>query len=89
MKYYRSDVKEVTEKSCQIKPWKLFEKMQFYFFFADFENFLPSHSILLTFGVELMLPKGGQILVDDFRHQNLEFGFFWAVHFSKKWPKWP
>ena len=29
IKYYRSDTWEVTEKSCKIKPWKIFEKMQF------------------------------------------------------------
>ena len=70
-------VQDVPEKSCQIKPWEIFEKMQFFFFnaknwpiFASFEPFFPSHSILLTFGIELMLPNDGQILVDDFRHQN-------------------
>ncbi len=57
---------EVTEKSCQIKPWKFFEKMQFNFFkaknwsiFADFEPSFPSNLILLTFGIESMFSNDG------------------------------
>ena len=46
--------------------------------FADFESFLPSNSMLLIFGIELMIPKDSQILVDDFRHQNFVIWTFLA-----------
>ena len=34
MNYYWSDTLEVTEKNCEIKPWKIFEKCNFDFFNA-------------------------------------------------------
>ena len=65
------------KKAVKSNLGKILRKCNFNFFnakklpiFADFEPFFPSHSILLTFGIELMLPNDGQILVDDFRHQN-------------------
>ena len=36
-----------------------------------FDPFFASNLILLTFGIELMFSYDSQILVDDFRHQNL------------------
>ena len=39
--------------------------------FASFDLSLCSSSIFLTFWIELMFPKDGLILVDDFRHHNL------------------
>ena len=57
MGLFYTDVQGVPKKSCQIKPWENFEKMQFRFFnvknwpiFAVFEPFLPSNSILLILG---------------------------------------
>ena len=74
---------EVTEKAVKSNLGKILRKCNFNFFnkknwpiFADFEPFFPSHSILLTFGIELMLPNDGQILVDDFRHQNFGIWMF-------------
>ncbi len=65
------------KKAVKSNLGKFLRKCNFNFFnaknwpiFADFEPFFLSHSILLTFGIELMLPNDGQILVDDFRHQN-------------------
>ena len=70
-----TDDGEMHQKFCE---WDLFEKFQFQFFaMQNFGLFLQiltllfcSSSIFLTFWIELMFPKDGQILVDDFRHQN-------------------
>ena len=35
------DTFEVKEKRCQIKPWKIFEKMQIQFFLPIFASFEP------------------------------------------------
>ena len=39
-------------------------------YFANFEPFFPCNSILLIFWIEWMFPRGSQILVHDYRHQN-------------------
>jgi len=58
------------KKAVKSNLGKFLRKCNFNFFnaknwpiFADFEPFFPSHSILLTFGIELMLPNDGQTLV--------------------------
>ena len=49
--------------------------------FANFLPFFPSLSILLIFWIEWMIPKGTQILVHDFRHQNFGIWTFlvWVI----------
>ena len=62
----------------QCKNWPIF---------ANFEPFFPSISILLIFWIEWMFPKGTQILVHDFRHQNFRIWTFlgWVIAlFMKK-----
>ena len=56
-------------------------------YFANFEPFFPCNSILLIFWIEWMFPKGSQILVHDFRHQNFGIWTFlgWVIAlFMKK-----
>jgi len=78
------------KKAAKSNLGKFLKKCNFSFFnaknwpiFADFAPFFPSHSILLTFWIELMLPNDGQILVDDFR--LLDFSGLSYGHFSKKY----
>ena len=63
--------------------FKILRKCKFDFFnaknwpiFASFDPSLSSSFIFLTFWIELMFPKDGQIPVDDLRHQN-----FWIWTF--------
>ena len=65
------------KKAVKSNLGKFLRKCNFNFFnaknwpiFASFEPSFPSNSIFLTFGIELMFPEDGQILVHDFRHQN-------------------
>ena len=60
------------------------EKINTYYYYYS----LCSSSIFLTFWIELMFPKDGQILVDDFRHQNFGIWTFLVEVMAilvKKW----
>ena len=63
MKSQKKDVKSNLRKFnfFNAKIWPIF---------ASFEPSFCSISIFLTFWIELMFPKDGQLLVDDFRHLN-------------------
>ena len=65
------------KKAVKSNLGKFLRKCKFNFFnaknwpiFASFEPSFCSSSIFLTFWIELMFPKDGQLPVDDFRHQN-------------------
>ena len=83
------------EKAVKSNLENFLRKCNFNFFnaknwpvFAGFEHFFPSHSILQTFKIKLMLPKDGQMLVNDFRHQNFGISIIlsWVMTiFMKKW----
>ena len=83
------------KKAVKSNLGKFLRKCKFNFFnakiwpiFASFDPYFCSSSIFLTFENELMFPKDGQILVDDFRHQNFGIWTFLVEVMAilvKKW----
>ncbi len=81
------------KKAVKSNIGNFFRKCYFNFFngknwpvFAGFELFFPSHSILQTFEIRLMLPKDGQMLVNDFRQRFLPK--YWLKSMINNFDKW-